>query len=61
MRPEHNAANFAELFSWYAQGKLKPHVSETYPLAEYARALDTVMNRRAKGKVVLLVPVGFAP
>lgn len=56
LRPEHNAANFAELFSWYAQGRLRPHVSETYPLAEYARALDTVMNRRAKGKVVLLVP-----
>jgi NADPH:quinone reductase len=55
-RPEHNAANFAELFSWYAQGRLKPHVSQTFPLADYAQALDVVMNRRAKGKVVLLVP-----
>jgi NADPH2:quinone reductase len=56
IRPEHNAANFAELFSWYAQGRLKPHVSQTFPLADYAQALDVVMNRRAKGKVVLLVP-----
>jgi NADPH2:quinone reductase len=55
MRPQHNAANFAELFSWYRQGLLRPHVSETYPLEGFARALDTVMNRRAKGKVVLLV------
>jgi NADPH:quinone reductase len=55
VRPEQNAANFAELFAWYAQGRLKPHVSERFPLAEYAQALDTVMNRRAKGKVVLLV------
>ena len=55
LRPEHNAANFAELFAWYAQGRLKPHVSETFPLSAFAQALDTVMNRRAKGKVVLLV------
>ncbi|MBS0578088.1 MAG: NADPH:quinone oxidoreductase family protein [Proteobacteria bacterium] len=55
LRPEHNAANFAELFAWYAQGRLKPHVSETYPLADFTQALDTVMNRRAKGKVVLLI------
>ena len=55
IRPQHNAANFAELFAWYAQGRLRPHVSETFPLAHYAAALDTVMNRRAKGKVVLLV------
>jgi NADPH:quinone reductase len=54
-RPQHNAANFAELFAWYAQGRLKPHVSERLPLADYAQALDVVMNRRAKGKVVLMV------
>jgi NADPH:quinone reductase len=53
-RPQDNAANFEELFAWYAQGKLKPHVSQSFPLADYAQALDTVMNRRAKGKVVLL-------
>jgi NADPH2:quinone reductase len=55
MRAARNAANFAELFSWYRDGRLRPHVSETYPLADFAQALDTVMNRRAKGKVVLLV------
>jgi NADPH:quinone reductase len=54
-RPQQNAANFAELFSWYAQGLLRPHVSQSFPLADYAQALDAVMNRRAKGKVVLLV------
>ena len=26
-RPEENAGNFAELFDWYAQGRLHPHVS----------------------------------
>ncbi len=53
--PQQNAANFAELFAWYAQGLLKPHVSESFPLTDYAQALDAVMNRRAKGKVVLRV------
>jgi NADPH:quinone reductase len=54
-RPQQNGANFAELFAWYAQGLLRPHVSQSFPLADYAQALDAVMNRRAKGKVVLLV------
>jgi hypothetical protein len=30
-------------------------VSETFPLARYREALDVVMNRRARGKVALLV------
>jgi len=54
-RPADNARNFAELFGWYARGLLKPHVSETFPLARYREALDVVMNRRARGKVALLV------
>jgi NADPH:quinone reductase len=54
-RPADNARNFAELFAWYAQGLLKPHVSETFPLARYREALDVVMTRRARGKVALLV------
>ena len=51
-----DAANFAELFAWYAQGRLRPHVSQTFALEDFAQALDVVMNRRAKGKVVLQVP-----
>jgi NADPH2:quinone reductase len=54
-RPQQNAENFAELFGWYAQGLLRPHVSETFALPAYREALDVVMNRRARGKVALLV------
>jgi NADPH:quinone reductase len=54
-RPRDNAQNFAELFGWYDQGLLRPHVSETFALEDYREALDVVMNRRAKGKVALLV------
>jgi NADPH:quinone reductase len=54
-QPERSAANLTELFDWYAHGRLRPHVSATFPLADYGKALDTVMNRRVKGKVVLVV------
>lgn len=50
---EHNAANMRRLFDWYDRGALRPHVGETYPLADAAAALDVVMGRRARGKVVL--------
>lgn len=51
--PERNAANIAELMGWLAGGRLKPHVSARYPLDQFAEALDLVMERGAKGKVVL--------
>jgi NADPH:quinone reductase len=54
-QPERNAANFAELLGWYSVGKLRPHVSGTFPLAGYREALDAVTNRKVKGKVVLVM------
>jgi NADPH2:quinone reductase len=52
--PERNAANLAQLLRWYVQGRLHPHVSETFPLARYREALEAVMNRKVRGKVVLV-------
>lgn len=52
--PEHNQENLHELLTWLAQGKLKPHISETYPLEGAAHALNDVLNRKVKGKAVLL-------
>ena len=54
-RPEENARAFAQLFDWYAQGRLRPHISQSFPLERYQEALDVVMHRRAQGKVALLV------
>ncbi len=51
--PETNAGNTAELFRLLRDGKLKPHVSETYPLDQSAKALGAVAARRAKGKIVI--------
>jgi NADPH:quinone reductase-like Zn-dependent oxidoreductase len=38
-----------------AEGKLDPHVGETFPLAEAGLALQAVENGHARGKVVLTV------
>src|SRR5213080_4989013 len=54
----HYQENIQELLSWFSAGKLKPHISATYPLEHAAEALNDVMNRKVKGKVVLLMEEG---
>ncbi len=44
-----------QLFDWYEQGKIKPHVMAAYPLQDYQRALRAVRDREVQGKVVLLM------
>ncbi|MCH8036859.1 MAG: NADPH:quinone oxidoreductase family protein [Proteobacteria bacterium] len=53
-RPELVTAEYAQLFDWYAQGKLKPHVSRTLGLAQAAEALELLKTRKSTGKVVLV-------
>ncbi|MNC68862.1 hypothetical protein D3C75_1195010 [compost metagenome] len=53
-QPQDNAANFNQLFAWHAEGKLKPLVSKTYPLAEAGAAIEQLGQRKAVGKLVLL-------
>jgi len=52
--PLRNQQNFQELITWLAEGKLNPYISATYPLEQAAQALNDMMNRKVKGKVVLL-------
>jgi NADPH:quinone reductase len=51
--PANNKKMLVELFTWLVQGKLHPHVSHAYPLAETPQALDALLNRRAIGKLVI--------
>jgi len=51
--PERHQANVAELLGWLAEGKLRPHVSATYPLDQAAQAILDLEQRRATGKVVV--------
>ena len=53
--PENFAEAMARLGRWYAEGKLKPHISATFPLERAADALTLMANRQVKGKVVLTV------
>lgn len=53
--PKENQEDVAALFKLYSEGKIKPHVSSTYPLAEAPAAITELMERRAKGKVVVTV------
>lgn len=51
--PEIHEQNMKELFEMYEAGKIKPLVTQTYPLEQYAQALNVLANRQAKGKVIL--------
>ncbi len=52
-QPQDNVANFQQLFAWYGEGKLKPLVSQTFPLEKAGDAIDTLAKRKAVGKVVV--------
>jgi NADPH2:quinone reductase len=58
--PASNARNIAELLAWYKAGRIRPHVSEAYPLDRFGKALSRVMERKAQGKVVLRPQDGVA-
>jgi len=51
--PERYRANAAEIWKWVAAGKVRPHLSGTYPLERAADALNALMARKVAGKVVL--------
>ncbi len=51
--PKANFAMLKELFTWLAQGKLKPHVSQIYSLADAPRALEALLARNVVGKLVV--------
>jgi NADPH2:quinone reductase len=51
--PKLHEENMAELLGWFAAGKLKPHVSAHLPLERGAEAIRMLMDRKAKGKVIL--------
>ena len=42
-----------ELIELYTQGKIKPHVSERFPLSKGADAIAHLGSRKAMGKVVV--------
>jgi len=51
--PRAFAQSIGQLGRWYAEGKLRPHVSQTLPLASAAEALQLMARRKVVGKLVL--------
>ncbi|MEI6985251.1 MAG: NADPH:quinone oxidoreductase family protein [Rhodospirillaceae bacterium] len=45
--------SFHALFDWFNAGKLRPLVSQQFPLESFAEALRMLIERRATGKLVL--------
>lgn len=51
--PEAYEQNFQELLSMYAEGKLKPVVTQSFSIEDYVAAFNIFAARRVMGKVVL--------
>jgi NADPH2:quinone reductase len=51
--PREFADSVRQLGRWFREGKLRPHVSQTFPLRQAAEALKLMAARQVKGKVVL--------
>lgn len=54
-QPEVMQKSFKTLLTWYAEGKLKPHIDRTFPLENAGEALLMMANRQVKGKVILTI------
>src|SRR3990167_3174298 len=52
--PKAHQQNVKELMDLYAAGKIKPHVSETFPLERAGEAIAHLASRKAMGKVVVV-------
>lgn len=51
--PKANLAAMRQLMGWMAEGKIKPHISGRYALAETPQALKDMAARKVTGKVVI--------
>ena len=53
--PEGHKANVADLMKFWAEGKIKPRVSRTFPLERAHEAIQALSDRTVMGKVVVTV------
>lgn len=51
--PELVGSAFAEMAAWLREGRLRPHVSRTFPATEAGAAMEFMLSRQSTGKVVL--------
>ncbi len=53
--PVENQSKIKELMDLYAAGKIKPHVSERFSMADAGKAISHLGARKAQGKVVVML------
>ncbi|WP_298782463.1 NADPH:quinone oxidoreductase family protein [uncultured Polaribacter sp.] len=51
--PKISLENIKQLLTWFSKGDLKPHIDKTYSLKEAPKALEDMMQRKVKGKIVI--------
>jgi len=51
--PQKSLANIQQLLTWFSKGKINPHIDKTYSLQEAPKALEDMMHRKIKGKIVI--------
>lgn len=51
--PRRNTAHVEQLFRWWAEGRITPKISATYPLERAGEAIAALRDRKAIGKLVV--------
>jgi NADPH2:quinone reductase len=51
--PEQNLKNIEELWELFASGKISPVVTDSFPFEQYEEAFNCLIERRARGKVIM--------
>jgi len=51
--PKANIENAKALMQWYQEGKIKPHIHKIYKLEDTPKALEEMMGRKVRGKLVV--------
>ena len=47
--------SMAELFHWHINGLVKPRISHCFPIQQFQEAMETVLSRKALGRVALVM------
>ena len=53
--PKVNMENTRTLMQWYDEDRIKPHIHKIYELKETSMALQEIMDRKVRGKLVIKV------
>ena len=53
--PQQSMANGLQIMQWMQEGQIKPHIHKTFSLKQAPAAIEELMARKVKGKVVVKI------